>query len=365
MAVYGSVTYVAAAGDRTCIYAVDTIRCFGDNSLLQAPRALYAPNLASLVASEGRTCFQAQGSLNVVQCVGRTDGDPGAFNEHPLPAPSATVRLFYPGNSLSNFVAGRNHMCGLAGYATSCFGEWDPYQQLGIQFVPLWDEFSLWDPAFNLVTKVAAGGFHTCIVRRLSNGISGPPRTAIYCEGRNTEGQLGIPYVAPSPGSVDAARGTNIYPDEANAFTDVVAGMFFTCGLSSIGDVFCWGGNEDHVVSILNLLSRSTPIERITGQNKVFAGAYHVCSLAASGNALRCWGRNTHGQLGLGHSNPVLMPERVLYLNGNSVTDVVTMSLGEAHTCAIFTNGASKCWGRNHLGQLGDGTYQDRNRVPE
>ncbi len=37
-------------------------------------------------------------------------------------------------------------------------------------------------------------------------------------------------------------------------------------------------------------------------------------------------------------------------LSGNSA---IAIALGESHTCAIVTGGALKCWGRNDYGQLG------------
>ena len=39
---------------------------------------------------------------------------------------------------------------------------------------------------------------------------------------------------------------------------------------------------------------------------------------------------------------------------------VISLSLGANHACAITTAGGIKCWGRNHVGQLGDGTTTDQ-----
>src|SRR4051812_26748606 len=38
------------------------------------------------------------------------------------------------------------------------------------------------------------------------------------------------------------------------------------------------------------------------------------------------------------------------------------LAVGEHHTCAVGTDGALRCWGLNHLGQLGDGTRLDHAR---
>ena len=44
-----------------------------------------------------------------------------------------------------------------------------------------------------------------------------------------------------------------------------------------------------------------------------------------------------------------------------SIYTNTTLSSGGGHTCAILDNGSVSCWGRNNFGQLGDGTYTDRN----
>src|SRR5256884_9464359 len=37
------------------------------------------------------------------------------------------------------------------------------------------------------------------------------------------------------------------------------------------------------------------------------------------------------------------------------------LAIGSTHTCEILDDGSVRCWGVNNLGQLGDGTFFDRN----
>ena len=85
------------------------------------------------------------------------------------------------------------------------------------------------------------------------------------------------------------------------------------------------------------------------------AGDSHTCALADDGVAW-CWGSNSHGQLGIGgghesEARPVAVSAGLHYS---------AISAGRRHTCAIDLDGNGWCWGANDAGQLGDGTFQDR-----
>lgn len=79
-------------------------------------------------------------------------------------------------------------------------------------------------------------------------------------------------------------------------------------------------------------------------------GTWHSCALVDDGHVW-CWGSNLHGQLG----NPEL--DRVSHLPPNRVAGLERVSTIEATqdtTCAV-AEGDVYCWGKNDLGQFGNG----------
>jgi alpha-tubulin suppressor-like RCC1 family protein len=97
-------------------------------------------------------------------------------------------------------------------------------------------------------------------------------------------------------------------------------------------------------------------IDTFEEATEVIAGGGHSCALTGN-SGVKCWGRNSWGQLGDGTNNNSNIPVDVVELG----TEVVTMTGGGLHTCALTSSGGIKCWGLNYDGQLGDGTYTDSN----
>jgi alpha-tubulin suppressor-like RCC1 family protein len=155
-----------------------------------------------------------------------------------------------------------------------------------------------------------------------------------------------------------------------------------------------------------NVATRSVRILRGPAIVKVVAGSGHWCARASDGVA-RCWGGNTHGELGDGTTNATLSPVPVaggmrfrdiasgvshtcgltdvgeLYCWGAIVWSIVanmtvptawsttpvrmapgltfsSVALGAGHTCGLTANGKAYCWGLNYAGQVGDSTTTDR-----
>lgn len=142
------------------------------------------------------------------------------------------------------------------------------------------------------------------------------------------------------------------------AYTQISSGGYHTCALTSAGEVWCWGMNDDGRVGDGTNTNRSIPVAVVglaPGVLQVVAARSHSCALTASGG-VKCWGANYVGQLGDGttadHSTPV-------DVSGLS-SGVKSLAADGLHTCALLTSGGLKCWGYNHNGQLGDGTNDNR-----
>ena len=196
------------------------------------------------------------------------------------------------------------------------------------------------------VVDLAAGQFHTCAVN--TNG-------GLQCWGRNAEGQLGDG----AGGILDAMSATPVnVTGLGSGVMSVTAGWFHTCILTETNDVKCWGKNEDGQLGdgqSCGVLLCTKPVE-VDGLPGVVAtlaaGGEHSC-VVTSEVGLKCWGRNNEGQLGDGTNVDRTTPVIVVGLSIN----VDDMALGGRHTCVVSAPlGGVKCWGKNDFGQLGDGT---------
>jgi len=128
-----------------------------------------------------------------------------------------------------------------------------------------------------------------------------------------------------------------------------------TCAVTNTGGVKCWGSNDYGQLGDgstaesdvpLDVLGLDSEVENIT------VGGYHACASLSSGG-VKCWGYNNAGQLGDGSTDQSSYPVDVPELNG---VQVVSLSAGANHTCAVTIGGEIYCWGYNFYGQLGDGT---------
>jgi len=278
-------TRIAAGGDHTCaILQSGTLRCWGRNNFGQLGRG----NTANI--GDNETVFSAG------------DVDLGA------------------GVMVKDLALGDSHTCALlATGAVRCWGRND-FGQLGYGNTNnLGDN----EPINNLsnvsltgaVRKLVAGVTHTCALT--FNG-------TLRCWGHGPEGELG----------------------------QIVPGM---STFNNIGQVTANGANGINWGDQAGELPSALPSDINTGAQvtDVAAGDFHTCALSSDGK-LKCWGFGSSGQLGYGDTANQLTPPAA-GVNLDGVT-AYRLSAGAAHTCALRSNGTARCWGAGADGRLGRGS---------
>jgi len=173
---------------------------------------------------------------------------------------------------------------------------------------------------------------------------------SVRCWGDNDFGQLGSGSFA---GSLVPVPVQGI----SSGATAVAAGTWHTCAIAEGGAVRCWGRNSDGQLGNNSDENSSTPVEvsgLSSGAIAITAGASHTCALLNTG-AVKCWGWNYYGQLGNNSTVDSPIPVDVSGLTSG----VTSISAGGSHTCAV-SSGAAVCWGGNGTGQLGDDSFDDK-----
>jgi len=139
-------------------------------------------------------------------------------------------------------------------------------------------------------------------------------------------------------------------------------GYHHTCSILDNGTAICWGhdgyeqlgdgGNSDRHVR------PSEPVSSSDGSTyrSIFSTHHRTCALTFSGS-LFCWGQNDWGESGDGTSNTYSSPTVPVMIPSNR--SVVTVGMGEQHTCAILDDDSLMCWGRDQDGEIGNGIEED------
>ncbi|MBN2358988.1 MAG: hypothetical protein JXR83_06015 [Deltaproteobacteria bacterium] len=206
--------------------------------------------------------------------------------------------------------------------------------------------------------------------------------TSVKCWGSNYYGQLGNGGDGSSqynPVLVCASG----YGTGCVALADVTAltvGSYYACARLASGGAVCWGDNGDYEFGDGTTYSSDWPTDvcatgtagvdcaPFSGVASIEAGFSHTCAVT-DGQALLCWGNNDNSRLGIGVVDNSGNPVDVCVAGGGvqcvPYANAIAVVAGEEHTCALIQSGlttAVQCWGENYNYELGDGTWDDRNR---
>jgi alpha-tubulin suppressor-like RCC1 family protein len=240
--------------------------------------------------------------------------------------------------------------------------------------------------ALSSVVAVAAGGFHTCAITKTV----GTGATQVWCWGDDGAGQLGDGQ----PG--DRALGAQVVPGVTNV-RSLALGEFHSCALLFDGTVKCWGANSFGQLALDPTTTKSSaapvaiaglPAPSNTDPQvlAITTGYGHVCVLLKD-NTAKCWGENSFGELGYKTDydkpasddyqaiepkktmKPSTTPKTVRHNNATPTAldptaedlvdqgNIIAISAGQFHTCALLSGGSARCWGQNGRGQLGSDPY--------
>ncbi len=346
----GGVTAVSSGRAHTCAVKKDgSLWCWGDNlsgQLGQEPSgAVLTPakveglsGVVAVSAGPNHTCAVKKDKS--AWCWG--DNATGQLGDQTLEARHAPVRV-QVGPAVTSLGAGAFHGCALdtAG-AVWCWGQ-NAAGQLGDgSDTPSGAPVRVRLPPRTTVARLEVGEKTACALTT-----SG----AILCWGDNAYGQVGCgtPLRRETPATVTGL---------ASRATALEAGWAHTCAILADGDLVCWGDNAHGQLGDGTATARATPVRvrPLPFRTRVVApGRDHTCALGADG-AVRCWGKNTEGQLGDTTAQPAKFPAVVVGLDA----DVAGLCAGLEHACAVKTDGTLWCWGQNDDGQLGLGDYKNR-----
>lgn len=269
--------------------------------------------------------------------------------------------------------AGSNHTCGIRDNSTLwCWGS-NNHGQLGDG-----TNNSSTTPVLVSTAGVSGGGWLYVALSNEGDYSCGlRSDNSAYCWGNNDKGQLGngttddskLP-VAISTSGVTGSGWKNIFPGKGH-----------TCGLRDDGSGYCWGDNQYGQLGngTTDDSTTPTPVDTtgLAAPKKwqtLVAGMNHTCGtlpeidvafgLIFTGSGY-CWGRNNAGQLGDGSTTNRSTPVRV----GGSSSTTQWISMAATNEFSMgFTVLPSLdminiwTWGKNDLGQLGDGSNTNRSK---
>ncbi|HUQ18927.1 MAG TPA: Ig-like domain-containing protein, partial [Gemmatimonadaceae bacterium] len=206
------------------------------------------------------------------------------------------------------------------------------------------------------VTVIEGGGtlraaaLTTCGINRADG--------ALYCWGRNNEGQIGIGnQISPQP----APRKVN----GGLTFTSVSNGFDLTCGMTTTGP-YCWGVNSAFIINDgIVPLDSSSPTKVVRGErfnrietNGNYSGSFtaslcidfvcgaNTCALTPEGDVF-CWTASSFQPFsGATPFNPL---PRV------GVPRLESISVGVRQMCGIAFDKTAYCWGSSFYFSLGSG----------
>ncbi|MFA4818111.1 MAG: fibronectin type III domain-containing protein [Parcubacteria group bacterium] len=157
------------------------------------------------------------------------------------------------------------------------------------------------------------------------------------------------------------------------AAAQIETGNSYSCALTELGEVYCWGINESGQLGINSTTRSLTPVRVLKGAAaagdydgiylsniKYISAEYNTICAVSNNNIPYCWG-NYHGGYFWAGANalvPVRLPKGAAVSgdnDGTNLTNIKEIRADYEAICAVSNAGNAYCWGGGS-GELGNGT---------
>ena len=130
-----------------------------------------------------------------------------------------------------------------------------------------------------------------------------------------------------------------------------------TAQISSTGRVEITNGSGTVLKTYTAVVKKSVTWPADIDATRTVSGTNRTCAILS--NNVWCWGKNNMGQLGDGTTSDSNIPVKVRSIGDMKYGKIIDIFTAQHHSCVLTQLGSNKkvyCWGSNEDGQLGNGS---------
>lgn len=130
-----------------------------------------------------------------------------------------------------------------------------------------------------------------------------------------------------------------------------------TAQISSVGRVEITNGSGVVLKTYVAVVKKSVTWPADIDATRTVSGTNRTCAILS--NNVWCWGKNNMGQLGDGTTSDSNIPVKVRSIGDMKYGKIIDIFTAQHHSCVLTQLGSNKkvyCWGSNEDGQLGNGS---------